>query len=211
MNQTALEHWTLMRYLLALLSLALFSSCGTTSGVARDFKLDPSGPNGLVVGTITYETFTGAYGLGWKTQQGQARFTASVGFSNWPPLGPEYDPDLKAKGGTFAVVVPAGEYSVHGWWIRQGLTIYSPSTPVDIPFTVAAGKITYLGSLNFRKSDDVTLEDRAERDFPVLRARYHAMTNSPIAVAIAPGTKVESFGGEMNKRFLTPIFIPVAW
>ncbi len=179
------------------------------SGVDRDFKLDPAGPNGLVIGTITYDSFTGAYRVAWVARQGGAVFDAGVGFANWPPLGPEYDTDLKAKGGTFVVSVPAGDYNVRGWTIRQGMTIYSPSTPVDIPFRVEAGKATYLGNFNFRKSDDIVLEDLAERDLPVLRARYSAVADAPLAASIERGTRIESLGGRQDKRFLTPVIIPV--
>lgn len=188
----------------------LLSSCSTTSGISRDFKLNPSGTDGLVVGTITYSSFTGSYSVGWSSPDGKAAFWASVGFANWPPLGPEFDDDLGAKGGTFATIVPAGTYTIGRWRIQQGMTIYAPSSPMAIPFTVDAGKVTYIGSFHFDKSDVVSLEDRSSRDLPILRSRYQAVSASPLAFSIAPGTKIESLGGEMNKSFMTPfIFVPV--
>ena len=195
--------------IVVLILCCLLSSCSTTRGIPRDFKLNPSGTDGLVIGTITYSSFTGSYNVGWSSPDRKAVFWAGVGFANWPPLGPEFDDDLKAKGGTFATVVPAGTYAIRGWRIQQGMTIYAPSSPIAVPFTVEPGKTTYIGNFHFAKSDVVSLEDRSPRDLPILRSRYEAVSNSPLAFSIAPGTKIESLGGEMNKSFMTPIFIPI--
>ena len=126
---------------------------------------------------------------------------------NWPPLGPEFDNDLNAKGGTFATVVPAGAYAIRGWRIQQGATVYAPNSPIEIPFTVEPGKVTYVGNFHFHKSDVVSLEDRSARDLPILRSRYEGVSAAPLAVSIAPGTKVDSLGGGMNKSFIAPTFI----
>jgi len=198
-----------MRKFVLLILSCLLSSCATRPGVPSDYKLDSASKNGLVVGTITYETSIGQYSLSWTSLDEKLPFIASVGYSMWPPLGPEFDDLLSAKGGTFAIEVPAGEYKLKRWFIRQGYIGHAAQNDIGARFQVEAGKITYLGNVNFQKNDEVALEDKASRDIPALKARFAAVKSSPIAFSISSGAKVEAIGGGSDRRFDSPSYIPI--
>jgi hypothetical protein len=199
-----------MRILLPLFVSVLSACAAPSGGVSTDYKLHASGIRGLVVGSITYDTSTGSYGVSWYLRNGSARYDVRVGSSIAPAIG-EYDTGLQAKGGVFVAEVFAGTYTLRDWTIVQGRTVYSPKEFIDVPFTVEGGKVTYVGNVHFLSNDSVLLLDRADRDLPVIRARFEAVRSAPLAFSIAPGTKIEQLGGEMDKRFLPSIiFVPVA-
>lgn len=201
-----------LHFAVALSVCAFLSSCaspGARLSVAADYKLDPGSPTGIVVGSITYDTGLGVYSVSWTPAAGGRGYAGSVGYSMWPPLGPEYDPDLKAKGGTFAVEVPAGEYTLQRWSQRAGYVIYSATRPIGLTFNVQPGKVTYLGNFHFLKSDEVSLEDRSSRDIPVLKTRYAAVKSADVAMSIADGFSLQAIGGESQRRVQTPAYLPI--
>lgn len=190
----------------------MLTSC---ANVPADFQFDASKDVGLIVGSITYESSIGLYALavvGSSEATSTVRPKIDVGYSMFPPLGPLYDEALKAKGGMFAVAVPAGNYKIVGWAVRQGAKISGPGQRVDIPFVVERGKASYVGNLHFSPDWEVSLRDRAARDLPALSAKYDALKKAPLAYTIAQDTDLRGIGGEYQSRFdysSVPIFVPV--
>lgn len=203
-----------MRRLLASLAVAaLLAGCaGAAHRGVSEVKLD--GAQALVIGSITYDSGQGQYGIAahGTVPVGPSNFSASVGYSLWPPLGPLFDDALQKRGGTFAVQVAPGEYRLTGWFIRQGYINYRSTDPIDIVFTVEPGRATYLGNVHFESSGAVTLQDRRERDLPIIESRVAALTQAPLSIALAPGTRIENLGKGMARSITLPppvIFIPV--
>lgn len=112
------------------------------------------------------------------------------------------------RGGGFAVALPVGDYVISGWRVEQGQMISRSTAAIGIPFRVEAGKAVYLGNVHFDADwADVRLRDRAERDLPLLEARFQALASTPMASTIAPGASV-ALGGE-HHRGLEGMFVPV--
>jgi hypothetical protein len=197
---------------LAVLAAALLTSC---ANVPSDFRFDPTKSEGLIVGSITYESSLGLYSLvvtGTEPATATARPTINVGYSMYPALGPTYDDMLKAKGGTFAVAVPAGSYKIVAWVAKQGVRVSTPSRRFEIPFVVERGKASYVGNLNFSPDWEVSLRDQSARDLPALAAKYNVLQAAPLAYTIAEGTDLRGLGGDYESRFdysSVPIFVPI--
>lgn len=187
-------------------ALALLSGCAS---VPKDFQFDPSSSDGLIVGSITYESSIGQYSLVIAAPGGKF-LVASVGYSMWPPLGPLQDEKLGTRGGTFALAAPAGEYQIVGWQIKQGYKTTRNTVPISIPLVVGKAGTSYVGNLHFSPHwDDNRLRDMSERDLPVLASRYDAIKSAPVAFTIAKGTELPKFGGEYSSRYQMPIIIPI--
>ncbi len=195
-----------------LVSFVFLSSCASPasqSSVAADYKIDAAGTRGLVVGSITYDSGLGLYSIAWSPIAGGPGYAGSVGWAIWPPLGPEYDDDLKAKGGTFAVEVPAGEYRLQKWSQRAGYMVYSAERPIGLTFRVEPRQVTYLGNFHFHKSDEVSLEDRSLRDIPILKARFTAVNAAVVGMSFASGFSLRAIGGDSQRTMDTPGYIPI--
>ena len=188
---------------------ACASPAATRSSVGADYRLDPTGTKGLVVGSITYDTGLGVYSIAWTPSAGGPGYVASVGWALWPPLGPEYDDDLKAKGGTFAVEVPSGDYTLQKWSQRAGYIVYSAERPIGLTFSVKPGEVTYLGNFHFHKSDEVSLEDRSSRDIPILKARFGAVKAADVGMSLANGFSLQAIGGATQRRMEAPAYMPI--
>jgi hypothetical protein len=205
-------HSRLANHTLFAAVLALLSSC---ANIPSDFRFDPSKDEGLIVGSITYESALGLYSLIVVGESGAAAAAhpmINVGYSMYPALGPTYDDALKAKGGTFAVTVPAGSYRIVGWRAKQGYKVSGPSRRFEIPFVVERGKASYVGNLNFSPDWEVSIRDRSERDLPALNAKYSALVTAPLAYTIAKYTDLKNVGGEYQSTMempSMPIFVPV--
>ena len=195
----------MLRALVACLAVVA-SSC---ANVPSDYKLDPAKPVGLVVGSITYESSIGEYGLVAQSIETSKRIVFKVGHGEWTPFTRMHDDDLGMRGGTFAVEVPSGEYRIVGWQVRQGFSTSRSTHPVEVPFLVQSGQSTYLGNLHFSPHWVASLHDQATRDLPILERRFRALRSSPLAIAISEGTHLEQFGGGYMSRTDIPIFIPV--
>lgn len=194
------------RLLLALTLALLGASC---ANVPSDYKFDPAKDDGLVIGSITYDSSLGKYSLIVISPGSSKPLAMSVGYSQWPPLGPLNDDALKARGGTYAIAAPAGNYRIIGWEIRQGAKSTRNSAPIDVPFTVDKGKASYLGNLHFSEDWEVSLRDRSARDLPVLQTRYETLKQAPLQFTIAKDTNIEKLGGEYRSQFQIPIFVPI--
>jgi hypothetical protein len=186
----------------------LLSSCAATNSVPPDFRFGPQSAQALVVGSITYDSGLGAYGVSATSRDGSSVFGASVGFSQWPPLGPEFDEALKKKGGTFAVAVTPGQYTLQRWGIRRGSMVSAAAQPIGLVFKADAGRVTYLGNFHFDKNGDVTLSDQAGRDLPVLQARHPAAALAATAYAIPSGARLERIGNTTTPRVDDRFYAP---
>jgi len=198
-------------FLKSVLLALMLTGC---ANVNSDYALDASKTVGLAVGTITYDSSVGLYnvsavpsGRAYKQEEGRI---FKVGDSMWHPFIRMYDDDLKARGGTFAVELPAGEYVLKRWFINQGYITYAAKSDIGITFKVEPGKSVYLGNFHFDENSEVSLRDRAARDLPVLRKRFRAMEAAPLAFAISSDANFDKIGGEYSRRMDSPAFVPFA-
>lgn len=175
---------------------------------------------GIAAGSITYTGALGARGLALKNDETGQVTHVRVGTSNTlnPFARPEVDDRLGQVGGTFAVVLAPGRYTVGPWQIRQGPGTLTSMQPVGLPFIVETGKVTYLGSFHFEdtariglgtRDAEVTLEDKSARDLPVLEERYKALAAMPKAAALNPGSRYTGLGGSGALRFDLPVMVPI--
>ena len=187
----------------------LLTACATN--VSSSHKPDPATGNGLIVGTITYNTYGGQYYVTVPRLSATGEvIKLSVGSSSWHPFAKVNDSDLKARGDTFAVEAPAGDYVMGGWVVRQGPKRYWGTKSLGFSFKVEPGKVTYVGNIHFVDKEYVNLNEMAKRDLPVIEDRYPAVKTTPLAFTIAEGTKLEKLGGEGDWKINFPVFIPVA-
>src|SRR5882672_3996390 len=108
-----------MRSFIVLLLVALASSCASAASVPSDFRFEPTSGQALVVGSITYDSGLGLYSVDATGRDGSSVFLASVGTPLWPAFSPQFDDALQKRGGTFAVAVTPGEYTLQRWSVRQ--------------------------------------------------------------------------------------------
>lgn len=156
---------------------------------------EPSGTEGLVVGTITYDSSLGEYRVGLLSVDAEHPSLIRVGHSLWHPFVRMYDDDLKMRGAPFSVRLPAGDYRIAYWEVSQGQARSNSTAPIELPLRVEAGKATYLGNVHFSAHWEVSLNDEAGRDLPILKARFPEIEPLAILPAIEPGTKHERLGG----------------
>jgi hypothetical protein len=185
----------------------LVSSCATNS-TPPDLRFNTESTQALIVGSITYDSGTGVYSVAATSRHGSSVFSARVGYPLWPPLGPEFDDALQKKGGTFAVPVTPGQYTLQRWSIRQGQRMFHPEQPIGLVFKADAGKVTYLGNFHFDANGEVALSDQAARDLPILRARLPAAAIATPAYSIPAGARLERIGNAEAKRVDTVFYAP---
>ena len=191
-----------MRLALHLLLLLALSACATTN-------IPEGTPRGLVVGSVTYESSVGVYAFVITNKEGKRVASPGVGSGMWTPFLKEDDEDLKERGGTVNLELPAGEYRLVGWEVRRAQTTYRSSRPYEIPFLVEPGRATYIGNLHFDKHwENVALRDRASRDLPVLTKRVQQLGTMPVAYSIAAGANIEKLGHGFVGRTEAPIYFP---
>lgn len=197
----------IMRILGLLMIAALVTSCASTTSVPNDFQFDAHSAQALIVGSITYESAIGRHGVEATARDGGPGFAAGVGYGAWPPLGPQFDEELRKKGGTFAVAVRPGQYTLQRWVVQSGQRTRAPAQPLLIPFNAVAGRMTYLGNFDFDADGNVTLADRAERDLPILRKRTPALGTAPPAVAIRSGARIDNLGKDDAPRVDPTLYV----
>ncbi|WP_265942142.1 hypothetical protein [Dechloromonas sp. A34] len=88
--------------------------------------------------------------------------------------------------------LPAGQYEFYAWRLREpdpkGGAEDSRKDTFSYPFVVKAAQATYIGRLNLhlidRDSEKLTVENRREQDFAVLRKKLPSVGAGQIAVDI---------------------------
>ena len=199
-----------MRLLIALCLAALTAACALPSSVSSSYDPTSKKGVGLVVGSITYESAYGSYGVMVKSADGSFTEYVYVGAAQITMFVTMTDPQLQQRGGTFAIELPAGDYKITSWHVRQGPRSSNSTAPIDIPFRVEEGGYTYLGALHWdRHWENVSLVDQSSRDIPLLQTRHPALSNARFTSAIRPGATVEKLGGGYVYHRDYPIFIPV--
>lgn len=206
----------MLRRLLRLLPLVTLAAC---ANVSSDFKFDPSKPEGLVIGSISYESGLGRFFLVATSGTTAKPVEFAFGCALVPCLQPSDDPRFSRaevpaqRGGGFAVVVPEGSYRISSWRVARGYMMSRSAKPIDIEFTVVRGRASYIGNLHFDADwENVTLRDKADRDLPLLRNEYPALQAAGLAFTIAPGTVVSRLGGQYQTDVelpRQPLFVPV--
>jgi hypothetical protein len=204
------------RLLFCLLPLALISSC---ANVSSDFKFDPTKPNGLVIGSISYESGLARFFLVATSTTTPNTVEFAFGCALVPCLQPSDDSHFSKgempaqRGGGFAVEIPEGSYRISSWRAARGYIISRSASPIGIEFTVARGKASYIGNLHFDADwENVTLRDKSRRDLPLLREQYPVLQSVELAFTIAPDAAVPRLGGIYQTGIelpRTPIFVPV--
>jgi hypothetical protein len=203
-----------------IISMLLLSAC-TSTNIPKEYKLPENSNVGLAVGTITYTGSIGAYRILVTNESNTIKYRFEIGQVQWDPFSEgEFDKDLGMKGKPFATELPAGNYILSHWLIAQGASTTMSKEPISIPFTIEAGKPIYLGNFHFTKTSNfglggtktalVTLEDKANRDLPILNKRYPSINLNPTMRSIAPDSKIENIGGGSSHRIdMSTIYIPV--
>lgn len=204
------------RIFCSLLSVALLASC---ANVPSDFKFDPAKPNGLVIGSISYESGLARFFLVAKSTTTSKTVEFAFGCSMVPCLQPSDEPRFSKgevpaqRGGGFAIEVPEGTYTISSWRVARGYMISRSDNPIGIEFTVARGKASYIGNLHFDADwENVTLRDKSSRDLPLLREQYPVLQSVELAFTIAPDAVVPRLGGNYQTGIeppSTPIYVPV--
>ena len=152
-------------------------------------NVDPAyrpGANGLLVASLTASGYNP--GTLWVQVVRASASTETV--ASIPVNDPAYGLDWQAgdpavtNGGAGRVAVvelAPGEYELRRWVINIGNSAaYSSRRPLAYRFNIVAGKATYVGNLHVdvqRSAAEslplaTTLEDRRERDLPIVRRKY---------------------------------------
>lgn len=170
----------------ALVSLVFILSGCATQNVGSDFTLKTDGDKGLVIGSITRSVASrGTQGLGAYSRYAMLQYRnlatgeggkVSSGNSALGILVPSDFPGI--YGDFFALELPAGNYEFYRWYLEWSTVQISSKKDFSAPFTVGAGKVVYIGDLNFDVlfakgklgnsvfSDlDINVKDSSQRDF----------------------------------------------
>lgn len=100
--------------------------------------------------------------------------------------------DAGVVGRVAALRLPPGEYEFYTWKVvessRYGTTELGPKQPFSYRFTVSPSQATYIGHLNLhlseRDTQEVTVEDRSERDLVVMRAKIPSMKATAVRLEV---------------------------
>jgi hypothetical protein len=161
--------------LLAAIALIALGGCGHIAKLPENYAVDAKSPNGAVIVSLTFEgelqfsAFTLEYRLvrGGETQ---SMHSASILAS------PDIDSDGR-RGWLFPRELPPGEYEFYKWRGMMGNASYWSPRDFSNRFTVSAGRITYIGSVNVLTSStakryQVQVRDERERDIAAFLTRY---------------------------------------
>jgi hypothetical protein len=171
---------------LALAGAFLMSGCAATGTANVDPGYRPE-RNGVLVASVTASGYLpGALLLHVVRRDAPSFHVASIPVNDsafgidWP----DGDPAVRngSRGRLAVIELPPGEYQLRGLAInRPSAPPYEAKNAPGYDFSIAAGKATYLGGVHvdvqpsaaLRKLPLATsLEDRRERDLPLLHRRY---------------------------------------
>lgn len=213
------------RGLLAILASAVAPSLAGCAAPNIDDKHDvrAATKTGVVSGSITYAGPYGAYRLELVSKATGEVFRVEHGAGQ--PLNPmlafkgeTVHPGLKRLGSPFAVALPVGSYEIRAWQVSCGAANIRSTAPTGVVFEVEAGQALYLGNFHFVETArvvrlitgaKVTMSDQAERDLPVIRSSFPALSEVPITQTLNPAARIENLGGSTATHINIPVFIPV--
>ena len=161
--------------LLAAITLILLGACGHIAKLPDSYTVDSKSPNGAVIVSLTFEgglqfsAFTLEYRLVGGGESQSMHSAAILG-------APDIDSDGR-KGWLFPRELPPGEYEFFKWRGMSGNASYWSPRDFSNRFTVTAGRVTYIGSVNVltsaaTKRYQVQVRDERERDIPAFLTRY---------------------------------------
>ncbi len=194
-----------LRHLLPLLLALAFGGCASKPNqVSAESLSNAPADNGILVASYARpspnERFSTENVLFRK--KGQRRWR-EIGINTLPLVPLKFDfQNEDSCGSLYVVSLPAGDYEIYDFSVIQsvfgGTIMHSPSSPFSIPFTVGAGKISYLGELKIDRieaakflglpgSDQVRfdLSDQNARDIAILHGKYPELT-APVEI-VKPG------------------------
>jgi hypothetical protein len=175
----------------AVISLAAFlTGCGSLPfNITPDHQLDAGTGTGVAVFSVS-EACPSKMSLKIKSEssvfdeaiaidQSQALRSAPLQWQN--PCGRVVMRELAA-----------GSYRIFSFVLIgpvRGVTYLAPTQEIAIPFAVTAGKATYIGHLNFdislpKRTYRLSLEDRRERDIPILKSHAKSIGDQDILFQI---------------------------
>jgi hypothetical protein len=125
-------------------------------------------------------------------------------------------------GVVFAVELPAGNYTLKGWYLDGNTTAFNlmSAGAKALPFTITSGRATYVGHLHMTletgknlfgieglRDASVTLADGSETDLPIFLRKYPKVTREQIDVSVTLDPTWQS-GPTRKQNDTTPIFVP---
>lgn len=98
----------------------------------------------------------------------------------------------KPNGRLATLPLPAGEYEVHAWKLKErtpyGELEYAPRQAFSYRFSVKPGTASYLGRLHLQldgqKMQTLALEDRRDADLAAFRSKYPALGDGTVTANI---------------------------
>lgn len=101
-------------------------------------------------------------------------------------------PDVVESGRTVgrvaALRLPAGDYELYDWKVvvpnQYGGDEFSPKRAMAYRFRIEAGRVSYLGNVDLRMTEqdmyDITVENRAKRDLALLAKKLPSVTSEDV-------------------------------
>jgi hypothetical protein len=209
----------MLKFLLPLF-LTILSGCVTqqmppTTGIARGTAHVLNDDKGLVITSVTYSGSFNRHALHY----------AKIGQDKGPSFA--FPPQLfgfleksdisnKEIEGTVQISeLPAGDYEFYEWTGKRGGVDYKTRQRFSVRFTVAPGKVTYLGNIffDFDRSPsangfyNLKIQDALKRDLEIAKTKYPLVRLTTPDFQLKEGFKVEYLGSgaPLNSNFNLPI------
>jgi hypothetical protein len=188
--------------LLALLATALLGACAPTANEVRPDKaldLSSQGAVALSFTSVGIPYLHGLYLFYTPAAGGEEVGMAAYGTDS-PGYWSDYYQDVE-KGRLAVLQLAPGDYRFTRWSANAGglggTRSIDPEDPFNIPFTVEAGKILYLGNLHLTSHDvskvtssyastrhQLSVRDRRDVDLDALKRRLPSNGAAPVVVRL---------------------------
>lgn len=195
--------------LLTLLLLVL-SACASDPK-KLPYALDPAGPDGLFVGSITYDGPVSGYRLFYRPVGQMAGGFVEAGAGSIFEPGFFAQSDIEGgdqRGNLFAVRLPPGDYEIYDWAVVGSAARLAPTRPFSLRYSVRPGRATYAGSFHFRQTNTLGLTvtgvrvdygNAWQRDAALLPGKYPGLTAAMIDAEPQPPAE-PALGGSSEIR-----------
>lgn len=202
----------------------LLLGCGPAANEVQPDKALKLGSHGAIAVSLTSRGIPFLHALdfyyvaekGGEEQRINAYSTSSDGY--WS----DYYQDID-KGRLAILELPPGNYRFNSWNAGAGgvggTRSISPVEPVSVPFSVAAGKVTYLGNLHLRSQDvddvvsshaksqhQLLVRDKSAQDLPVIKQRLGAHSKALLMRLMQPAKGASSGEHNTYEPFVDPQF-----
>ena len=188
----------IIRLLLITALMAILSACSSTEVMKPTTKVGAS--NGVIVASVTKSGLSSDAWFYYKKKgtNDELRMDA-VGLTLYKSTG-DFPNDKNKVGRLLAFEAPAGNYDLTRWEIyiyTTGPGYIRPRKIEPLPFSVKAGRVTYLGNLHIDTlsgknifgisipaAGKATITNQKNRDFVILKKKYPNLGQMPINVSI---------------------------